>query len=61
MLQARTEALNEVEAAAEQRYAAAMARERAEADKQARSLLCTRGVWLHRLSSLYWERVCDRV
>ena len=43
MLQARAEARNEVEAAAKQRYAAALAREGAEADKQARSLSCTRG------------------
>jgi len=52
-LQARTEALDEVEAAAEQRCAAALARERAEADKQARSMLRTGGVRLHRLSLLH--------
>jgi len=38
--QARTEARAEAEAAAEQRVAAALALERAELDKQARSLLC---------------------
>ena len=42
MLLARTEALDEVEAAAEQRFAAALALERAELVKQARSLPCTR-------------------
>jgi len=47
-----------VEAAAEQRCTAALAREHAEADKQARSLSCTRGAWLHRLSPLYGERAC---
>ncbi len=61
MLQARTEALDEVEAAAEQRHAARLAHERAEANKQARSLPCTRGAWLHRLGPLCWERVCSRV
>ncbi len=42
MLLARTEALDEVEAAAEQRFAAALARERADVAKQARCLQCTR-------------------
>jgi len=50
VLLARTEALDEVEAAVEQRFAAALARERAELAKQARSLLCTRGSWLQRPS-----------
>jgi hypothetical protein len=61
VLLARTEALDEVEAAAEQRFAAALARERAELDKQARSQSCTRGAWLHRLSPLYGYRVCMNV
>jgi len=43
VLLARTEALDEVEAAAEQRFAAALAHDRADLAKQARSLLCTRG------------------
>ena len=43
MLLARTEAHNEVEAAAEQRLAAALASERAELAHQARSLLDMRG------------------
>jgi hypothetical protein len=43
--QARTEARAEAEAAAEQRAAAALALERAELDKQARSLLCICGSW----------------
>jgi len=60
VLQARTEALDEVEAAAEQRCAAALARERAEADKQACSLPCTRGAWA-RLGPLCRECVCDRL
>jgi len=56
VLLARTEALDEVEAAAEQRFAAALALERAELAKQARCLLCTRGsccnarAWLCRAS-----------
>ncbi len=50
MLLARTEALDEVEAAAEQRFAAALARERADLAKQARSLLCMRGRLLPRPS-----------
>ncbi len=50
MLLARTEALDEVEAAAEQRFAAALARERAELAKQARSLSGMCGSWLHRPS-----------
>ena len=52
MLLARTEALDEVEAAAEQRFAAALARERAELAKQARSLSRMRGGWLQRLSQV---------
>ncbi len=56
MLQAHAEARAAMEAAAEQRLAAALARERAQADKQARSLLCTHGPWLHRLS-LVLQRV----
>jgi len=48
VLLARTEALDEVEAAAEQRFAAALARERAELAKQARSLSWMRGSWLQR-------------
>ncbi len=43
MHQARTEVRAEAEAAAEQRFAAALAFERAELVKQARSLLCTCG------------------
>ncbi len=43
MDQARTEARAEAEAAAEQRVAAALALERAELDKQARSWLCMCG------------------
>jgi hypothetical protein len=50
VLQARAEARAAMEAAAEQRLAAALARERARADKQARSLLCMHGPWLHRPS-----------
>ncbi len=50
MLLARTEALDEVEAAAEQRFAAALARERADLAKQARSLSCMRSSWLQRPS-----------
>ncbi len=61
MLLARTEALDEVEAAAEQRCAAALALERAELDKQARSQSCTRGTWLHRLSPLYEDHMCMNV
>ena len=45
MFLARTEALDKVEAAAEQRFAAALALERAELVQQARGLLCTRGTW----------------
>jgi hypothetical protein len=56
--QARTEALDEVEAAAEQRFAAALARERAELDMQVRGLSCMRGAVLHRLSALNGETVC---
>ena len=44
--QARAEAHAEAEAAAEQRLAAELARERTELNRQARSLLCTRGSWL---------------
>ncbi len=61
MLNARTEAHDEVEAAAEQRCAAALALERAEADKQARSLTSMQGAWLHRLGPLCRERVCNRL
>ena len=56
MLLARTEALDEVEAVAEQCFTAALALERAEHAKQARCLLCTRGsccnarAWLCRAS-----------
>ena len=50
VLLARTEALDEVEAAAEQRFAAALAHERAELAKQARSLLCMHGRLLQRPS-----------
>jgi len=39
-----------MEAAAEQRLSAALARECAKSDKQARGLLCTCGRWLHRPS-----------
>jgi hypothetical protein len=53
---ARNEARAEV-GAAEQRFTAALAHERAEFAKQARSLLCMRGRWLHRLS-LVLQRVC---
>ncbi len=57
VLLARTEALDEVEAAAEQRFAAALARERGELDKQARSLRCMCSSWLQRpslvLQSMY--------
>jgi len=56
VLQAHAEARAAMEAAAEQRLAAALARERAQADKQARSLLCTHGPWLHR-PSLVLQRV----
>jgi len=49
-LLARTEALDEVEAAAEQRFAAALARERAQLAKQARCLLCMFSIWLQRAS-----------
>ncbi len=56
MLLVRTEALDEV-GAAEQRFAAALAHERAELAKQARSLLCTRGAWLD-CPSLVSQRVC---
>jgi hypothetical protein len=45
VLLARTEALDEVEAAAEQRFAAALARERAGLAKQARGLLCMLSTW----------------
>jgi len=41
----RAEVRAEAEAAAEQRVAAALALERAEFVKQARSLLCTCGAW----------------
>jgi hypothetical protein len=50
VLLARTEALEEVEAAAEQRFAEALAHERAELGKQARSLLCMFSIWLQRPS-----------
>ncbi len=53
--QARAEA----EAAAEQRSAATLEQQRVELVKQARSLSCTRGARLHRLSPLHGERVCD--
>jgi hypothetical protein len=46
-----------MEAAAEQRLSAALARERAKSDKQARGLLCTCGRWLHR-PSLVLQRAC---
>jgi len=52
VLLARTEALDDVEAAAEQRFAAALAHERAELAKQARSLSWMRGSWLQRLSQV---------
>ncbi len=45
MHQARTEARAEAEAAAEQQFATALALERAELVKQARSLSCTCGTW----------------
>ncbi len=48
-----------MEAAAEQRYTAALACERAELDKQARSLSCARGAGLPCLSALYGDRVCE--
>jgi len=57
--QARAEARAEAEAAAEQRYAAALEQQRVELVKQARSLSCTQGAGLHRLSPLSGERVCD--
>ncbi len=47
-----------MEAAAEQRFAAALARERAELDMQVRGLSCMRGAVLHRLSALNGETVC---
>jgi len=50
VLQARAEARAAMEAAAEQRLSAALARECAKSDKQARGLLCTCGRWLHRPS-----------
>ena len=50
MFLARTEALDKVEAAAEQRFAAALARERAQLAKQARGLSCMRGRLLQRPS-----------
>ncbi len=43
---ARIEARAEGEASAEERFAAALAHERAELDKQARSLLSAYGTWL---------------
>jgi len=65
VLLARIEALDEMEAAAEQRFTTALARERAELAKQARSLLCTRGSWLQRPSlvrrGMYAESVCNRL
>ncbi len=57
--QARAEARAEAEAAAEQRSAATLEQQRVELVKQARSLSCTRGARLHRLSPLHGERVCD--
>jgi len=58
--QARTEARAEAEVATEQRVAAALALERAELDKQARSWLCMCGVMgcsLH-CPGLCWCTVC---
>ncbi len=57
--EARSEARAEAEAAAEQRLAAALALERAEIVKQARSLLCARGGWLQRPSLVLQRLVCD--
>jgi len=55
--QARTEARAEAEAAAEQRIAAALALERTELDKQARSWLCMCRSRLHRLSQVL-QQMC---
>ncbi len=55
MRQVRTEARAEAEAAAAARFAAVLARERAEVDKRVRSLFSICGTWLHRLSRLYRE------
>ncbi len=56
MLLARNEARAEM-GAAEQHFTAALAHERAELNKQARSLLCMRSSGLHR-QSLVLRRVC---
>jgi len=57
---ARTEARAEAEAAAEQRLAAALAHKRAELVKQARSLSCMCGSWLHQACFCTVEQATDR-